>query len=145
MVLPYNRTFYTTANSNIPTGYTNLDGGGLYISNNTTPITLYNTNTFYQIQTGWLPSYSSNVNLNTTSGTIASTATGNFNVVCSLTISTSSDLLQFQIFKNGAIVPNCTQTITPGSYTASFAYTITISGIVPLSIKDMLDVRVSSG
>ena len=144
MAIDYSRTFYTIANKSIPDGYTNLDGGGLYITNNTTPISLVSSNTFYPVRTNWSAGYFSGTTLNAANGTITSNVVGNFNVVCSLTVSTSSNNLQFQIFKNGIVVPNCVENITPGSYIADFSYTITLSGIVPLAKKDILSISVSS-
>src|ERR1017187_8003180 len=106
--------------------------GALYISNNVAPTTLLVTETFYSIQTGWVAGFTSGTTLDAAAGTIVSTVTGKFTIICSLTINTIADTLQFQVFKNGVPLPGCTEVRTAGPNAATYIYPITISGVVSL-------------
>jgi hypothetical protein len=113
------------------------------ILSNVTATTLTSQNTWYQVSNGWSQGVITPVNttVNATNGTITANVAASFQMLCALSFTTAAapNVIQFGLFKNGAL--DAGQEITTWTESTTYANSITISGMDTLNVGDVMDLR----
>ena len=116
--------------------------GEMSITGNATATTCTLQNTFYKVTPGWALRGAQGIVASPANSNMTFEQGGEYNIVCSLSVnpSTNGDTYQFQFFSNGTALLEHQASILAK---ASTIISLTLTGIDPFLVGDVLDVRVA--